>query len=132
MQLRSGRMVSELVVPDRFFTVLNQGYGRWPVVNQAYQLSTNTLKYEKFIDHIRWLMTYMTEKDKRTDTEIKANRLVAMAIAQSLINVSHNGFMRMKFRNLSKMVIQKFEEYDGPAIQEFDVDLFIADLKACV
>jgi hypothetical protein len=127
MQLRSGRT---LQVPDKFFAVLDEDTNRWPNEQQAYQLSIKTSDSKKFVEHLRWLRSYMVEKTDRTNREVKATRLVAMAIAQSLMNVVDNYWVHtISYQNLSKILIQKFEEYDGPEIQEFDMKEYVDTFK---
>jgi hypothetical protein len=117
MQLRSGRCLS-------FERVLNEDSNAWPNEEQAYRLSTSVTDPELFIKHISDLMKQVVDKaDKKT------NRLVAMATARSLMNVSENRFMRLRFQSLAKTVLRKFEEYDGPEVLEFRMDDWIRDFK---
>ena len=133
IQLRSGRALPTVQFPDKFFRVIDEDINRWPNEQQAYKLSTKTLNKKKFEEHIRWLMTYMVYKQSdKTNREAKTNRMVLMATALSLINVSHDNFMRIHYRRLSEMVLKKFEEYDGPAVQEFKMSEFIDDFKKFV
>ena len=127
MQLRSGRT---LQVPDKFFAVLDEDTNRWPNEQQAYKLSIKTSDSKKFIEHLRWLMSYMVEKPKKTDRESIGNRLVFMAIAQSLMNVSKNDWSyTISYQNMSRMIVQKFAEYDGPEIQEFDKTQYVDNFR---
>ena len=114
---------------NKFYAILHEDTNRWPNEEQAFRLSTDTLDPVKFEAHIRYLMTYMLYKGEKTVMEAKTNRLVAMAIARSLMNVAHNDIMRTKYSELTDVVIQKFEEYDGPEVLEFPISEYVAEFK---
>ena len=84
MELRQNRRS----VLAKFYAILHEDTNRWPNEEQACRLSTDTLDPVKFEAHIRYLMTFMVDKDTKTLMEAKANRLVSMATARSLMNVS--------------------------------------------
>jgi len=148
MKLRSGRSVgvaAAVAVPKeshhsmelrqnrrsvlaKFYAILHEDTNRWPNEEQACRLSTDTLDTVRFEAHIRYLMTYMVDKDTKTVMESKANRLVSMAIARSLMNVAHNDKMRTKYRRVAEVLIRKFEDVDHEVL-EFDLPRFVAEFK---
>jgi len=95
MQLRSGRNT----VPN--------GKSSWPTEDQVTHYSTSTHDSTQFIEHINWLMSHCH------------GILVILATAQSLMNVSDDVYMRIKFRPLTYVVIEKLDEYKGPEVHEF-------------
>ena len=114
---------------NKFYAILHEDTNRWPNEEQAFRLSTDTLDTVKFEAHIRYLMTYMVDKDAKTVMEAKTNRLVTMAIARSLMNVAHNDKMRTKYRRVSEVLIWNLEEYNGPEVLEFPLPEYIAEFK---
>jgi hypothetical protein len=112
---------------NKFYAILHEN--RWPNEEQAFRLSTDTLDTVKFEAHIRYLMTYMVDKDAKTVMEAKTNRLVTMAIARSLMNVAHNDKMRTKYRRVSEVLIWNLEEYNGPEVLEFPLPEYIEEFK---
>jgi hypothetical protein len=114
----------------KFYAILHEDTNRWPNEEQACRLSTDTLDTVKFEDHIRYLMTYMVDKDTKTVMEAKSNRLVSMAIARSLMNVAHNDKMRTKYRRVAEVLIWNLEEYNGPEVLEFPLPEYIKEFKS--
>jgi len=125
MELRQNRRS----VLAKFCAILHEDTNRWPNEEQACRLSTDTLDTVKFEAHIRYLMTFMVDKDTKTVMEAKTNRLVSMAIARSLMNVAHNDTMRAKYRRVAEVLIRKFEEYNGPEVLEFNLPEYVAEFK---
>ena len=58
----------------------------------------------------------------------KANRLVMMGMAYSLMNVAPDYYMRVKFRKLAEMCLEKMEAVDHE-VTEFDLSRFIMVFK---
>jgi len=111
---------------NKFYAILHEDTNRWPNEEQACRLSTHSLNPAKFEAHIRDLLSYTVER------EAKAIRLVFMATARSLMNVAHDDMMRAKYRGLAEVIIQKFEEYDGPEVLEFPLPQYVAEFKSFV
>jgi hypothetical protein len=84
----------------------------------AVELSTDSLDKLEFIKHIRWLNSQMS-------SDVKKNRILFMAIACSLMNVSHDSHMSQHFAKLSKVVVHKLEQ----AADFKEGRRFAADLK---
>lgn len=113
MKLRSGR---NLVMFDKFIEILNEDKSSWPTENQAVKLSIDTLDPKKFAKHCMWLQTYAVESHE----EVKTNRLIMMATAQSVMNVWHDPLMSSKFNKLVKVIIDKFNTCYGMNKETYD------------
>ena len=124
MHLRSGT-----VLADKFTRLLEEDNNRWPNERQAFVISTHTLDKQKFISHIKWLMTYYGTLNAVKPRELKANRLILMATARSLMNVSHDVNMNQDFRRLVLAILAKLNDYNGE-ILEFNINDYISDFKA--
>jgi len=134
MNLRSGRTTGVQGLAwgrrgNKFYSILHEDTNRWPNEEQACRLSTHSLDPAKFEAHIRYLMTYMVDKDAKTVMEAKATRMVFMATARSLMNVAHDDMMRAKYRRVSEVLIRKFEEYNGPEVLEFPLPQYVEEFK---
>ena len=118
MQTRSGFVFPSVPLPqstdpsDVFEIVLSQ-VSNWPTVFQARALSTQSLDYDEFLAHIRWLMSHLCE-DK------KSKRLVTMAIMSSLLSVVRERVkFRKLFRKLAEVCVEKMAEVDDQEVTEF-------------
>jgi hypothetical protein len=130
MQLRSGLILSAptpATVPPLvykqpcfyskpyFYSVLNLEHNvdMWPSENQACKLATKSTDHVFFMTHIRWILSFAYTKDSNDPEERRVNRLVALTIAQSIKNVSHDYKMRETWRKLSQMVLLKLDNCES-------------------
>ena len=95
MHLRSGRSTIDT------FTRALETFTTWPSAECTSLFSTSTLEPLEFESHVYWLLSHATPEDS------KSNRLVFMALARSLMNVSHDEVMRVRFRGFSDLVNAK-------------------------
>ena len=125
-------MTEEGDTRDIFEIILDKGVGdnKWPTELQARALSTDSLDYDEFTEHIRWLMSHMVEglELKLMSRSKKTNRLVMMGMAYSLMNVAPDYYMRFKFRKLAVVCVEKMAEIDYE-VTEFDLPRFIKVFK---
>jgi hypothetical protein len=103
-----------------FFKVLDADNNSWPNVFQAFKLSTNSTDEKEFQAHIYWLTSHLVSGTSRRDK--KQNRLVFLAIAQSLMRISKYSHDKYKF--IAYTIIDKLKE-----VKELHIDEFISDFK---
>ena len=126
MQLRSGLILSAptpatVPVPPlvyskhNFYSVLNLEHNvdMWPSENQACKLATKSTDRVFFMTHIRWILSFAYTNDSNDPEERRVNRLVVLAIAQSIKNVSHDYNMRETWRKLSDMILLKLDNCES-------------------
>ena len=101
-----------------FFKVLDSGTHSWPDVFQAFELSTNSADEKEFQAHIYWLTSHLVPGTSRRDK--KQNRLVFLAVAQSLMRISK--YSHDKYRFIAYTIIDKLEETKDAHIGEFISD----------
>jgi hypothetical protein len=138
MQLRSGTVLSyakaeeckkwiqNFYKPDRFYEVLDEDQNPWPTREQAKSLATNSLDKEKFTEHCAWIVKHGVPGCSGARA-LKANRLVHMVMAFSLINVLHDPVMKGHFGRLANVAIAQFKSYEG---KDFPVNQIIDELSS--
>ena len=103
MHLRSGRTNA------RFLNVASLDTCPWPSVHHACMVATSFFDPEKFQEYIRnELVVHMVEHPV-SDFERKCNRLVLLATAQSLMNVCCDPVLRVKYKRISEVLLEKME-----------------------
>jgi hypothetical protein len=100
MQLRSGKNIYA-----------------WPSWVQADRLATDNTNIHDFIKHLQKLQGDYADN----------HRIVIMASAKSIMNVSRDSFMRNSLKGASAIIVEKFNEYNGVKTVWFDK--FLNDFK---
>ena len=101
MHLRSGR------TNTRFLNVVSLDSNPWPSVHHARMVATS---FYDLPDYIRdELVVHMVEHPV-TNFERKCNRLVLLATAQSLMNVCCDPVLRVKYKRISEVLLEKMGE----------------------
>lgn len=101
-----------------FFKVLDSDTHSWPNPFQAFELSTNSTDEKEFQTHIYWLVSHLVQGTSRRDK--KQNRLVFLAVAQSLMRIPK--YSHDKYRFIAYTIIDKLSESKEVHICEFVSD----------